>query len=155
MPDPTVTAAPAIEALIPHRGAMRLIETIVETGPDVAVTAATARPSWPLCDAAGVSPLVTIELAAQTAAVSIGWQQWHSGAGTAGRGWLVGIREALFFMPSVPLGARILTRSRVQLRMEGYTEVVCTASVDGRPVGQVMLQVMRAAEGDAQPGPQS
>jgi len=155
MADRNASTPPPIEALIPHRGPMRLIEAIVETGPDFAATIATVREGWPLREGDGVSPLVIIELAAQTAAVSIGWQRWRSGGGLAGRGWLVGIREAVFFMTGIPLEAPILTRSRVQLSLDDYTEVVCVASVQGKPAGEVTLQVMRDSRSadDLQQGP--
>ena len=78
--------------LIPHRGAALLLEAILEAGPDRAVCRGRV-PADSAFAASGRAPaLVTIELAAQTAAVQ---QALAAPAGAAPRpGYLVGVRDA-------------------------------------------------------------
>lgn len=132
-----------IEKLIPHRDRMKLIDKVVEVDGDSATTAATVTEKWPLFDGQSVGSLAIIELAAQTSAVSIGWKKLMATGESGGRGWLVGIRTARFFRDVIPVGAEILTRSEIRFSMENYTEIHGTAAVNGEPVGEVDLQVMR------------
>jgi 3-hydroxymyristoyl/3-hydroxydecanoyl-(acyl carrier protein) dehydratase len=55
----------------------------------------------------------------------------------------VGIRTAQFHREQIPLGAEILTRSEIAFSLDNYTEIRGTATVDGEPIGEVNLQVMR------------
>lgn len=132
-----------IDKLIPHRDRMKLIGTVVEVAEESAVTSSVVTDRWPLFDGAGVSALVLIELAAQTSAVSIGWKKLTATGESGGRGWLVGIRTAQFHREQIPLGAEILTRSEIAFSLDNYTEIRGTATVDGEPIGEVNLQVMR------------
>ena len=134
-----------IDKLIPHRDRMKLIDAVVSATEDAAVTSAVVTDRWPLFDGEGAGSLVLVELAAQTSAVSIGWKKLMAGDESGGKGWLVGIRTAQFFWETIPVGAEILTRSEIRFSMENYTEIMGTATVNGEPVGEVNLQVMREA----------
>jgi predicted hotdog family 3-hydroxylacyl-ACP dehydratase len=145
---------PDIDALLPHRGSMKLIETILTADDQGAVTAAMVAEHWPLREDDGISPLVLVELAAQTAAVGLGWKRRRDGQLDSGSGWLVGIREADFFLTRLPFGATVITRSRNDFTLDNYTEVACTATVGERSAAAIRLQVLRAAAG-ALPGKES
>ena len=60
-----------IEEILPHRGRMLLIEEVLVADGEKAVTRSTVSERWPLTDARGVDALVLIELAAQTAGITM------------------------------------------------------------------------------------
>jgi predicted hotdog family 3-hydroxylacyl-ACP dehydratase len=50
----------AIDDLIPHRGRMKLIASIVQVSNEIAVTSAVVADTWPLCSGGSVSPIALI-----------------------------------------------------------------------------------------------
>ena len=141
-----MTEALIIEELIPHRDGMRLIDTVLAVDCDHAVTQATVAPDWPLVEDNGVSPIVLIELGAQTAGVCIGWQAKldPDGMGGGPKGWLVGIKQAEFFIDRVPLHTCIVTRSESRLAVESYKEITATLHAGDKLIGRLHLQVLQA-----------
>ena len=133
-----------IEDLIPHRERMKLIDTITFVDQEHAVTRATVKESWPLYSGDAVSAIVLIELAAQTAGVCIGWNEKMKSEGPKGeaKGWLVGIKNARFYVNTIPLDSCIITRSENRLVVENYKEIVSTASVGEKLVGEISLQIL-------------
>ena len=133
-----------IEDLIPHRERMKLIDTITFVDQEHAVTRATVKESWPLYSGDAVSAIVLIELAAQTAGVCIGWNEKMKSDGPMGeaKGWLVGIKNARFYVNTIPLDSCIITRSENRLVVENYKEIVSTASVGEKLVGEISLQIL-------------
>jgi predicted hotdog family 3-hydroxylacyl-ACP dehydratase len=137
---------PRIEDLIPHRAGLLLIDRIIEVNPAYAVTAATVKAHWPLLAEASVSPLVLIELAAQTAGICLGWNEMTNPTGSQKHvgGWLVGIKRAAYYVDCITVGTCILTRCQTQLTVEQYKEIVATARIDDRLVADIHLQVLQA-----------
>jgi predicted hotdog family 3-hydroxylacyl-ACP dehydratase len=136
-----------IENLIPHRGRMKLIDAIITVDQKHAVTRATVKANWPLLSGDAVSTIVLIELAAQTAGVCIGWNEKMKTGGPQGeaRGWLVGIKNAHFYVDKIPLDTCITTRSENHIVVENYMEIAATASIGGKLVGEINLQILQAA----------
>ena len=82
---------------------------------------------------------------AQTSGLSNGLDRLiKEGQGTETKGWLVGIKKASFFVDALALGAVVETRAENSFKFEGFREVEGSASIDGKVVGQVTLQVIRA-----------
>ncbi len=81
-----------IEALIPHRDRMKLINGVLDVNADIAVTSALVTERWPLCHGSTVDPIVLIEIVAQTASVYISWKK-GADKGVSGGGWLVGVKN--------------------------------------------------------------
>lgn len=135
-----------IEDLIPHRERLKLIDTIISVDQEHAVTRATVRESWPLLSGDGVSTIVLIELAAQTAGVCIGWNEKMKTSGPKGEaaGWLVGIKKAHFYIDKIPLNTCIILRSDNRLAAENYNEIAATARIGHTLVGEIILQIFRA-----------
>ena len=133
-----------IEDLIPHRERMKLIDTITFVDQEHAVTRATVKESWPLYSGDAVSAIVLIELAAQTAGVCIGWNQKMKSDGPMGeaKGWLVGIKNARFYVNTIPLDSCIITRSENRLVVENYKEIAASASIGEKLVGEISLQIL-------------
>ena len=135
-----------IEDLIPHRGEMLLIDTVVKVGQAVAVTEAMVSPRWPLMDQNGASPIVLVELAAQTAGVCLGWNRLQRHPHEKGKpgGWIVGIKKADFHGGPIPLSTRITTHITTELAVENYMEIAATAAIGDSEIAHMRLQVLEA-----------
>jgi len=137
------------EDLLPHRGRMLLVDEIIEITSSYAVTAATAKKSWPLADVDGVNPLVLIELAAQTAGVCNSWNDLVSPGGkVVNKGWLVGIKKADFSVETIPLESRIITRADNSHKYDMLREITSIIKIDNRGIAEVTLQLIKAEEND-------
>jgi predicted hotdog family 3-hydroxylacyl-ACP dehydratase len=136
-----------IENMIPHRGRMKLIDTVITVDQKHAVTRATVAESWPLLSGDAVSTIVLIELAAQTAGVCIGWNEKMKtdGPKTKAEGWLVGIKKAHFYVDKISLETCITIRSENHLVVENYREIAATASIGEKVVAEINLQILQAA----------
>ncbi|MDY6792970.1 MAG: hypothetical protein SWH54_17025 [Thermodesulfobacteriota bacterium] len=137
-----------IERLIPHRDRMKLIGEIIESDDEKAVTESVVAKKWPLFTETGVSSLIIIELVAQTASVCIGYKELKkNGEKLGGKGWLVGIKNASFFLDKIALNSRITTCSRINFSFDNYTQILGTAKTGEKLVGEVNLQVLRSESG--------
>ena len=61
------------ENLLPHRRPMLLVDEILTLDDSCAVTRATVRADWPLCDGRDASAIVLVELVAQTSGIHNGF----------------------------------------------------------------------------------
>jgi predicted hotdog family 3-hydroxylacyl-ACP dehydratase len=134
-----------IERLIPHRDRMKLVAAIISADGSQAITESVVGESWPLVENANASPLVLIELVAQTSAVCIGWQEaQEAGDGPIeGKGWLVGIKNAEFFTGAIAVGTRIRTQTEIRFSIDNYTEIRGRSMVGRSCLADIVLQVMR------------
>lgn len=138
-------AALAVEDFLPHSGRMRLVDEIVEVNEEEAVTRSKVKEQWPLFDGRGVSPLVLIELVAQTAGICNCWNGIREqGDRFVKKGWLVGIKHSRFYVDSIPLDALILTSTRNQFQLETFREIAGTAFIESKVVGEMTLQLVQA-----------
>ena len=135
----------SIEKLLPHRGRMKLVDEILQLDDQMAVTAATATRRWPLFDGRAISPLVLVELVAQTAGVKNGRDRLRTqGPDADKRGWLVGIKQARFAVDAIFPGDRIVTRAWNAHQLETYFNIEGEAMLDSEVIGRVSLQVIQA-----------
>ena len=134
----------SIESLIPHRNRMKLVEKIVHVDHDKAISEATVHEGWPLCKDSSVSPIILIELVAQTAGICIGWKERvKHNAEFGGKGWIVGVKHAVFHRDEIPVKTKIITRSEVDFTRHNYAVFLGTASMDSASAGEIVLQVFR------------
>ena len=136
----------SLEEILPHRGTMLLIDAVTAVGEAYAVTESVVKESYPTADGRGVSPLVLVELAAQTAGIcnSLGRIQ-KEGRGTKTKGWLVGVKRASFFVEdSIPLGSRLVVRSENRHEFDLLREVFCVVHLEETLVGEITLQLIQA-----------
>jgi predicted hotdog family 3-hydroxylacyl-ACP dehydratase len=130
--------------LLPHRDRMLLIDEILEVDDKTAVTRATVTDQWPFFDGQTVDSLILIELVAQTAGISNGWVRIQKhGKDSEKKGWLVGIKQSRFFVDTLVLNDRIITRAENQFEYEGYRQILGTAKIGSEVVGEVALQVIQ------------
>ena len=134
-----------IEDLLPHREGMLLITEVLRCDDQGSAARCVVKKEWPLVDERGVSPIVLVELVAQTAAINNGLQILRKeGPGADHRGWIVGIKSARFHVNHLPLGTEIVVTSQNQFEFEGFREIGGTAEVDGQLAAEVVLQLMQA-----------
>jgi len=137
-----------IEELLPHRNGMKLIDSIIEVNKEGAVSESTVTEKWPLIEGDSINPIVLIELVAQTAGICIGWEKLKKkGKNTGGKGWLAGVKEALFYWERIPLGSQIITDVRKVFDFENYHEILGMIKVDGELVGKVSVQIVKSVPG--------
>jgi len=133
------------DSILPHREPMLLIEEILVLDDSCAVTRSVATEKWPFCDGRNVSPIVLIELVAQTSGIHNGFiREKREGRAAGTRGWIVGIRQARFRVDALPVGTRLVTRTENQMEFEGVRDICGRVEMDGRMVAEVALQLLRA-----------
>ena len=135
-----------IEDILPHRGTMLLLEKVTEVGDEYAVAEAVVRDSWPAVDNHGASPLVLVELAAQTAGVCNSLKRIKKeGNETSRKGWIVGVKRAQFYVDDViAFGSRLVIRSENSHEYDILREVSCVVHCDDMLLGEITLQLIQA-----------
>ncbi len=129
-----------IEDFIPHRDRMRLIDDIVEVDDDHCVTQSVASPLWPLCDGERINSIIIVELVAQTASAFVGWLRRNK-VKMGGKGFIVGIKKADFFVPDIPVGSRLRTSCKMRVTLDNaYGEFEGDVKDGNTSYGHVLLQ---------------
>jgi predicted hotdog family 3-hydroxylacyl-ACP dehydratase len=138
-----------IDELIPHRRPLRLIDEILEVDKDSAVTLSTVTEQWPLYANGSVNPVVLIELVAQTALAHRGCTQINkSAASVIRKGFLVGVKQADFFIDEIPLHTRIITRSKTRFLFDNFREISGIARIGEDIIGKITLQSLQSESGE-------
>jgi predicted hotdog family 3-hydroxylacyl-ACP dehydratase len=143
-----MTAEPPcdVEGFVPHRGRMKLVRTLAAVGEDWAETEAVVDETWPTCDAAGVDPVVLVELIAQSVGVHTGWVRRHIEA-MGGRGLLVGVRRADFPPARIAAGTPLRTRVELARQVESYVVFRGTVRDGDRVLCEAEIQAFRPEDG--------
>ncbi len=132
------------ELYIPHRDRMKLIERVTEVSPEHAVSATTVTGEWPSCENGHVSPLVLVELVTQTISFCEGWR-CREERSDGGRGWLVGIKNADFFVNTVPVGSELTTTARRMYSVsERYQVTEGVVKSGDTTLGKITIQAYRS-----------
>ncbi len=133
------------ESILPHRGRMLLIESILELNEDGAATRSVVTPEWPFCDGRGVQAIVLIELVAQTAGIHNGWiRDKRHGPAADKKGWIVGIRQAHLSVDTLPLHTELVTRTENRMEFEGFRDIFGTVATGSGIVAEITLQLLRS-----------
>ena len=133
------------ETLLPHRGRMLLVGEILALDHEQATTLSVAQRNWPLYQDGIVSPLILVELVAQTAGVHNGLKRLKTqSSGSETRGWLVGVKNAVFHVSAILIGESVTTTARNAFVFENLREITGTAFINGRLAAEVILQVVEA-----------
>lgn len=144
----TITGLP-LEALLPQRRPMLLLEKVLAGDTECAVTRSTVRPEWPLAGEKGVDALVLIEIAAQTAGISCSWARLQQkGPDSEQKGWIVAIKRAELHLAELPFGAHIRAEGRKTISYGGFQEVSATMYTDDTCIAEVVLQLYQPQEED-------
>jgi predicted hotdog family 3-hydroxylacyl-ACP dehydratase len=131
--DVELSAAPALDALLPHRPPMRLVASIVRETVDGLVCAARVPPACALAEHGLAPALAGVEAAAQTAAVWEALRRWRQGTGGAARiGYLVAVRDLVLFAEHVAVDAPMLTAVQLEAAAPPLTHYRVETCVDGK-----------------------
>ena len=134
-----------LEDLLPHRGVMLLIGNVLEVDAGHAVTLSTVDDGWPMADQDGVSPLIAVELAAQTAGVCNGWERIQSrGLDSDQMGWLVAVKRADFYIEQLAIGSIVRARAENTLVFDKFREVTSQLYLEDLLIAEVVLQLYQA-----------
>jgi len=91
-----------------------------------------------------VNPIVLVELVAQTAGICIGWKEKvEHDSKDGGKGWIVGIKQAVFHVDELPEFSKIITCSEVELTHHNYAVFRGTSTIDSVTAGEISIQVFR------------
>lgn len=134
-----------IEDLLPHRGAMLLVDEVLEVDSLHALTLSTVKETWPQADRQGVPSLICVELAAQTAGVCNGWERIQTqGLDSDQAGWLVAVKRAEFFIELLPLGSIVKARAENTFAFEKFREITSQLYHNDQLVAEMVLQLYQA-----------
>jgi predicted hotdog family 3-hydroxylacyl-ACP dehydratase len=134
-----------IEALIPHRDRMKLIDCVLGLSDEESATSARVSTRWPLHRDAFVDPLVLIEVVAQTAAVHICGRKKNAKT-VDRRGWMVGIKNADFFCDRVPVDTLLTTTVKNMYQMENYSVLEGEVKAGAELLCRVQIQILRESD---------
>ncbi len=143
---PNLTELP-LEALLPQRRPMLLLDRVLRGDALSAVTESVVQPTWPLAGEAGVEALLLIEIAAQTAGVCCSWQRIRAkGLDSTQTGWIVAIKKSRLVASVLPFGTRIRAEARKTINYGGFQEVAAILFAGGARVAEVLLQLYQPQE---------
>lgn len=134
-----------IESLIPHRDRIKMISDVREITPQSAVAEATVNVNWPSYDGKAVSPIVLIEVVAQTGAIIDGYKRKIQGK-TGGKGWLVGVKDARFNVAEISLGTRIMASVSNSYSFDKYSVINGIVKAGEEVLAEIVLQAIRMNE---------
>ncbi|WP_020202869.1 MULTISPECIES: ApeP family dehydratase [Cupriavidus] len=140
---------PPIADLVPHAGAMRLLDELLGADEERAVARATVRATQLFVDEAGMPGWVGIEYMAQTIAAWAGARDWRAGR-EPGIGFLLGSRRYECDVPAFPVGSVLTVQVSAELIGDnGLGMFACALSLDGREVARANVSVFQPADARA------
>lgn len=140
---------PPVETLVPHTGAMRLIDELLEADATHAVARATVRNTQLFVDDAGMPAWIGIEYMAQTIAAWGGMQARGTGEGPR-PGFLLGSRRYACDVPAFPVGSVLTIDVRLEMAGDdGLSMFACTLAQDGTDVARATVSVFAPANARA------
>ena len=134
-----------IESLIPHRDRIKMISELLEITPESAVAGAVVKSDWPLCDGNAVSPIVLVEIVAQTGAVIDGYKRKIQ-CKTGGKGWLVGVKDARFNVAEISVGTHLVASVGNSYSFDKYSVIKGTVKAGEEILAVIVLQALRMSE---------
>jgi predicted hotdog family 3-hydroxylacyl-ACP dehydratase len=134
-----------IESLIPHRDRIKMISEVLEITSESAVAEAVVKPGWPLCNGKVVTPVVLIEIVAQTAALIDGYKRKKQGK-AGGKGWLVGVKNAEFNVAEISVGTHLIASVGNSYSFDNYSVIKGTVKAGEEIMAVIVLQALRMNE---------
>jgi predicted hotdog family 3-hydroxylacyl-ACP dehydratase len=132
------------EPLIPQRRLMRLIDWVKGPTQKSLQAETTVTESWPLNNDGKVSSVICVELVAQAICAL---STWRRGEGARPRiGLLVGVKEAKFSYPSIPLMTRLFIEIDELYHVGDYAVFQGKVSSESTLFCKATIQVMEPEE---------
>lgn len=137
---------PGIDEVLPHAGAMRLLDTLLHADDQHAVARTCVRADSLFAAGDGIPAWVGIEFMAQTIAAWAGARARRAGA-APNIGFLLGSRRYECDVASFPFGSVLTMTARVELIGDnGLGMFACTLALDGREVARANISVFQPAD---------
>jgi predicted hotdog family 3-hydroxylacyl-ACP dehydratase len=146
---------PAIEALLPHRTPMRLIDGVLDIDENHIRTVSGVKETWPLASGSGAGMILAVEIIAQSAAALHHWRKKR--AGDPQIVFLVGIKKARFHGEILPRPGELTADVRVVSVIGNYgifrgevrhgAEILCEAIVQGWEPGEETWEAITGRPG--------
>jgi predicted hotdog family 3-hydroxylacyl-ACP dehydratase len=134
-----------MDAWLPHRGRMRLIDRVERCEGQTIECSALVRPDGLFVQADGLPAWIGIELMAQAAAAWAGARA-RAGGGGPRAGFLVGVRRYDTQLPAFPLGATLaVTATCAAAGDNGLSVFDCTIALAGRELASGRISVYENA----------
>jgi predicted hotdog family 3-hydroxylacyl-ACP dehydratase len=108
---PDSAPSPELAELVPHRGPMLLLDSVVALSERDIKCEATIGPDHAFLEEGRVDVLVCVELVAQAVAAYVGYRDYLAGLPPK-IGFLVSCREASFEVPELALGDKLAIEAR-------------------------------------------
>ncbi len=137
---PPISKYPQVTDLIPHRGAMLLIDEILALDESKATAAAVVRDSWPLIKDGLLGPTLLIEAIAQTVAAIYGWRRLQGV--NLQRGYLVGVKSVVFYRANIPAGRSLTIHAEPLYEMATYGVFKGTVYCENQRAAEAEIQVL-------------
>jgi predicted hotdog family 3-hydroxylacyl-ACP dehydratase len=132
-----------VEELVPHRGPMKLLDTIEAYGEDWLRASVTPVAGARFATASGVPAWVGIEYMAQTASAFAGIEQVQCGAQPT-IGLLIGARYYRCMQDSFSLGQRLTVTAKIAMRDSAdFAAYECRIDLAGRAIAECTLKAYR------------
>ncbi len=145
----TTTTLPPVAELVPHAGAMLLLDELLAADAEHAVARTTVRATQLFTDAGGMPAWAGIEYMAQTIAAWSGMQRRAEGAGPT-VGFLLGTRRYECDVPAFPVGQVLTITARAELIGDnGLGMFACTLAMSGQEVARANISVFQPADAQA------
>lgn len=140
---------PSVADVVPHGGAMLLLDALLHADDNGCTARATVRPAQLFVDAAGMPGWVGIEYMAQAIAAWAGVRDRRAGR-PPGIGFLLGSRRYECDVPAFPLGSELTVVVQAELTGDnGLGQFACRLSLDGRDVARANVSVFQPADAQA------
>ncbi len=133
---PPPPGVPELDALLPHRPPMRLVESVVAETAEGLVCTARVPAACALAHHGFAPALAGIEAAAQTAAVWEALRRSRSGAAGARIGYLVALRDVALYAERIPVDVPLLAAVRLEAAAPPLTHYRVEAWFDGKALLQ-------------------
>ena len=136
-----------IEELLPHRGAMRLLERALQADAEQLTAEVIIKPEGLFCANNQVAAWVGIEYMAQAIAAWAGWQARQRG-GLPKVGLLVGTRRYECTQPNFALGQLTVTVTREFQADNGLGQFACTIQKGRDVLARASITVFEPPDAD-------
>jgi predicted hotdog family 3-hydroxylacyl-ACP dehydratase len=132
---------PPIEALLPHRDGMLLVDRVIESGEGRVRAALEVRAGAWYIDAQRMPAWIALEAMAQTVAACVGNARREQGLPPV-QGYLLGTRRFRSARPAFPVGCTLeIVAERQYQETSGIGAFECRVEVDGERVADATLTV--------------
>lgn len=132
IPGHAVHGAPSMDALVPHRLPMRLVESFLGETEDGATCLARLAPGCGFAPGGAAPAIVLLEAAAQTAAAWEALRRSREASGSPRIGYLVSARDVVLARATVPVGAVLRATVRLDATAPPLAQYLVRVAVSGR-----------------------